>query len=211
MVIGAVVFAAGAVMTFTGRREEPADPPSNPPTVRNTDTLKSRSDGMEDSKRKGNEFEDFVADILKANSLTIKEWNKGTVTDNGAFGENALDPDMLVIDRQTKINLEYWLECKFRSSIPSGGFELKDYQMNRYADRQRDSKRKVLVALGLGGSPDNPERFFIIPLDSLLRFKHIPEKYIVKYQVEDPKQNLKRHIRDYFFDAVFKKSEGKGH
>ena len=163
MVIGAVVFAAGAVMTFTGRREEPADPPSNPPTVRNTDTLKSRSDGMEDSKRKGNEFEDFVADILKANSLTIKEWNKGTVTDNGAFGENALDPDMLVIDRQTKINLEYWLECKFRSSIPSGGFELKDYQMNRYADRQRDSKRKVLVALGLGGSPGNPERFFYHP------------------------------------------------
>ena len=160
-----------------------------------------------DSKTIGNDFEDYVANIFHKQGLRIKEWNKGSVTDEGAFAENALNPDMFIVDNSGDQSLEYWIECKFRSSLPAAGFELKEYQLNRYADVQRNSKRKVLVALGLGGSPKDPDSFYIVPIDSLKRFKHIPEKYLTKYVVPYPESSLNKYIRNYFFNDVFKKSK----
>lgn len=73
--------------------------------------------------------------------------------------------------------------------------------------RKEIENKKVLIALGLGGEASNPDRFFLIPIDSLLRYKHIPEKYIVKYRVENPRREIKEHIRNYFFEEVFKESK----
>lgn len=203
MILGAVIFTIGAFMTFScnkGKMETRSEeqPEITEPTTASAETV---------SKKKGNDFEDFVANVLNSNSLIIKEWNKGTVTDEGAFSENALNPDMFVYDPETKINLEYWIECKFRSDLDKGEFKLKDYQLERYSDIQKSSKRKILIALGLGGNAANPEKFYLIPLDSIKRFKHIPDKYLSHYMVMDPRQNLKIHIRNYFFNDVFKKDK----
>ena len=224
MLLGVVIFAVGAVMTFSCNKDKnKAESETLQQTCTNdrSDLNKHEfnSDGKPlndepvtasaetDSKKKGNDFEDFVANILNYNSLTIKEWNKGTVTNEGAFAENALNPDMFVSDPETNINLEYWIECKFRSDLDNGEFKLKDYQTERYSDIQKSSKRKILIALGVGGNASNPEKFYIIPLDSIKRFKHIPDKYLSHYIVVDPKQNIKSHIRNYFFNDVFKKGK----
>lgn len=229
MISGAIIFAVGLIMTITA--DKPAEKSvefTNPSTTVDRDIKKNtkqvtddqrvripqetmltqeeaKPEVKEDPKEKGNKFEDYVANILKDNSIRIKEWNKGSVTSEGAFGENALNPDMFVADKTDSMNLEYWIECKFRSSIPEKGFELEQYQIDRYSAIQGKSKRKILIALGLGGSANNPDRFFIIPLDSIKRFKHIPEKYIINYRIDNPKANFKKEIRDYFFNEVFKK------
>ncbi len=218
MILGAVMFAIGAIMTFSGNKTKVESTSVKTQTTvidkqvpaveeQSPISIKEPSSADKDSKKKGNDFEDYVANVLNSNSLTIKEWNKGTVTDEGAFSENALNPDMFVSDQETKINLNYWIECKFRSDLGKGGFRLKDYQMERYSDIQKSSKRKILIALGVGGSASNPERFYVIPLDSLKRFKHIPDKYLSHYVIENPRQNLRKHIRDYFFNDVFKKDK----
>lgn len=228
MIAGIAIFAVGLVMTLSDKqktipeaaspitddiaqvekikevvkevevREVPASPQPSP--------VVDESPEAQDPKQKGNDFEDYVANILKANSIRIKEWNKGTVTDEGAFSENALNPDMFVNDKEGKVNLKYWIECKYRSSLGKEGFKLENYQVERYSSIQKSSKRKILVAFGLGGSPSNPNEFYLIPLDTLRRFKHIPEKYLSHYSVANPRGNFKRHVRDYFFDDVFKKS-----
>lgn len=167
-----------------------------------TDSKKSQS---QDAKEKGNNFEDFIANTLKANSIRIKEWNKGAVTDEGAFADNALNPDFFLLDAEGKVNLEYWLECKYRSSIPGRGFELNDYQITRYQQIQKDSKRKILICLGVAGEPSAPSKIYIIPLDTLIRYKHMPEKYLSSYEIPNPRVSLKKHIRDYFYQQVFKK------
>lgn len=213
MIIGAVIFAVGAAMTFKKPEQEKTNEISsaavyNEPIERQDEKPQESQDSViDENKQKGNDFEDYVANVLNANSLTIKDWNKGTVTEDGAFGENALNPDMFVVDKETKIGLEYWMECKYRSYLTYEGFKLEDSQLDRYKAKQKETKRKVLIALGVGRSASAPERFFIIPLDSLIRYKHIPEKYIVKYKVEDPKWRLKEYIRNYFFEEVFKKNK----
>lgn len=212
MIIGAMIFAVGAALTFKKPEEKKVNeissvvPHQSQPSEPEAQDPKQQEQVIDENKKKGNDFEDYVANILNANSLTIKEWNKGTVTEDGAFGENALNPDMFIVDNGTQVGLEYWVECKYRSYLTNDGFKLDESQIERYKQTQKQSKRKILIALGLGGSASNPERFFLIPLDSLVRYKHIPEKYIVRYQVEDPKWNLKEYVRKYFFEDVFKKT-----
>ncbi|MBD5185150.1 MAG: hypothetical protein HDS92_00930 [Bacteroidales bacterium] len=222
MIIGGLIFAVGVAMTFTKAAPEDTVNPSTTevssekpamaevsakPSHPQAESTQSEPQAKDDSKSKGNDFEDYVANILKANSITIKEWNKGTVTYEGAFGENALNPDMFAVDKETKLGLEYWIECKFRSYLTSEGFKLDEKQLERYKRIQKSSKRKILIALGLGGEASSPERFFIIPLDSLVENKHIQKQNLADYQLYNPKKNLKEHVRNYFFKEVFKNSK----
>lgn len=205
MIAGGLALIAGIFLTFLNNKNSDTDEVKEVKSSLQPGQIKHAE--KSDSKTKGDNFEDYVANILKANDIRIKEWNKGTVTEQGAFGENALNPDMFLIDHTGSMDLEYWIECKFRSTIPEAGFELEQHQVDRYSEIQKDSKRKILIALGLGGSAEDPDRFFIIPLDSLKRFKHVPEKYITNYLISNPEKSLRGHIRNYFFNDVFKKSK----
>lgn len=159
----------------------------------------------DESKKKGNDFEAFTADMLKACGVRIKEWHQGTITDEGAYAEDIFNPDFFLEHKFDGRKLEYWLECKFRSEIPERGFELDEKQIGRYKAKQGESKKKVLIFLGVGGSAKNPNSFYLIPVDSLARYKHIPQKYLEKYRLNSPRQNFNGRIKGYFFEEVFNK------
>lgn len=158
-----------------------------------------------DPKSKGNDFEGFVADVVKANGLKLKEWNQGTTSPEGHYAENELNPDFKVAHKAGDLDLEYWIECKWRSQIPGTGFSIEDYQLKRYKGIQGSSKRKIIIALGVAGAPTSPNRFYLIPLDTLYRYKRIPDKYLSRYLISNPRTQLSGHIRDWFFNDVFKK------
>ncbi len=158
-----------------------------------------------DHKQKGNLFEGHVADILKANGIRLKQWNQGTTSPEGAFAGNELNPDFFVSQKSDRGQLDYWIECKYRASLHREGFRLEDYQLSRYESIQRSSKRKIVVALGVGGAPDSPEKFYLIPLDTLSRFKRVGHKFLPHYIIENPRQNLRNHMHDWFYNDVFKK------
>lgn len=163
----------------------------------------SEYNSQKDYKQIGNDFEGYIADLLKANGIRLKQWNQGTTSPEGAYAENELNPDFLVSHKSGNIDLEYWIECKYRSSLPKEGFRLEDYQTNRYKKIQGQSKKKILIALGMGGNPSEPETVYIIPLDSLTTFKRIGHKYLPHYRLQTPRQNLKTHINDWFVNEVF--------
>lgn len=183
-------------------KPEPADiSPDNPQAQVETGKVEETTD----PKQKGNLFEGHVADILKANGIRLKQWNQGTTSPEGAFAENELNPDFLVSQKSDRGQLYYWIECKYRASLQREGFRLEDYQLSRYESIQRSSKRKIVVALGVGGAPDSPEKFYLIPLDTLSRFKRVGHKFLPHYIIENPRQNLRNHMHDWFYNDVFKK------
>ncbi len=211
LIIVALVIAGAAVVAyFASSRKKPAE--------KNVDVQKqpqqSSSAGnatadslqiADDKKQKGNSFEGYVADILKGAGITLKKWNQGSTSPGGAYAENELEPDFYVRHVSGGKDLEYWVECKFRSYVPKEGFTLEQYQLDRYRSIQGSSKRKILVALGLGGDPSKPDRFFLIPLDSIARFKRIPEFYLKGYQLERPESEFGTHVINWFVNEVFAK------
>ena len=134
-----------------------------------------------------------------------RQWNQGATSPDGAYAENELNPDFLVAHRDDK--LEYWVECKYRSSIPPKGFDLEEYQMTRYRSIQGKSRKKVLIALGVGGSPSAPQNFYVIPLDSLVRFKRIGPRFLPNYSLGNPRNGFRQHVYDWFHNEVFRKKE----
>lgn len=157
-------------------------------------------------KQKGNDFEGLMADILKASGLRLLEWNQGATSPGGAYAENELKPDFLVCQNARGMELRYWVECKYRSSLPANGFYLKDYQSERYQKIQKESKRKVVVVLGVGGRPDSPDKFYVIPLDTITRFKRVGHKFLPHYNLESPSAKFAGHMSSWFFNEVFKKA-----
>lgn len=200
--------------------EPPEDSPEPPePTGQESKDITSRSQNPESDnghlkmenvpptpKQKGNDFEGMMADILKASGLRLLEWNQGTTSPGGAYAENELKPDFLVHQNARGMELRYWVECKYRSSLPANGFYLKDYQSERYQKIQKESKRKVVVVLGVGGRPDSPDKFYVIPLDTITRFKRVGHKFLPHYNLESPRTNFAGHMSSWFFNEVFKKA-----
>lgn len=52
---------------------------------------------------------------------------------------------------------------------------------------------------------ESPEKFYLIPLDTLSRFKRVGHKFLPHYIIENPRQNLRNHMHDWFYNDVFKK------
>ena len=80
MIIGAVIFAVGAAMTFKKPEQEKTNEiysaaVNNGPVARQDEKPQESHDPViDENKQKGNDFEDYVANVLNANSLTIKDW-----------------------------------------------------------------------------------------------------------------------------------------
>lgn len=47
----------------------------------------------------------------------------------------------------------------------------------------------------------SPEKFYLIPLDTLSRFKRVGHKFLPHYIIENPRQNLRNHMHDWFYNA----------
>lgn len=204
IVVGVILVGAGIFMVVKDSKPEEAveQMVSRAPQERNVvgaDKTQEKS-----SKEKGNDFEGYVVDLLSASGVSLKEWNQGTTSPGGTYAENELKPDLFISDSKGSSSLEYWVECKYQSRLAQTGFEIEEYQLNRYKKYQGSSRKKVLLAVGIGGESSAPERLYMVPLDSLSRYKHIPQRYLDKYEVT-PHSRLSVHIRDYFFNEVFDK------
>lgn len=230
IIVGAVLLGAGIIINLTSRGEKkvtedistdvnssalnskprelqsqfPEEAQSVSDSVIENNSVTSEGIKEPDFKKMGNDFEGYVADIFKANDIRLKQWNQGSTSPEGAYAENELNPDFFVSHKDGKKPLEYWVECKYRSTLPKAGFSLEDYQLNRYYSIQGKSKRKIVIALGVGGSSEAPAEFYVIPVDTVYRFKRIGKKYLPHYLLKDPRNNFKNHLNDWFYNDVFK-------
>lgn len=157
------------------------------------------------AKQKGNDFEGYIADIITQNGITVKKWNQGAVSPQGNMADDAKDPDFFVSQPHDTTGLEYWIEAKWRKSCGEV-FALKQEQFARYKAKQRESKRKIIVAIGVGGSPDKPKSVYFVPLDSMPDGK-ISVGQMRHYFLSNPGRDFKNRMERWFRNEVFNKKK----
>lgn len=133
------------------------------------------------NQEKGNMFEDYVIQYLTQTNENIRlisqvsDYNK-----NGVFADENMEPDL-------KFSLAgrfFSVECKWRNQFNEKGFISWSYpgQIERYNEYQKRTDTPVFVAIGVGGTADNPHHFFLIPLYRLTK-EFATKEYIEKFMI----------------------------
>ena len=158
------------------------------------------------SKAKGNGFEDFVVNMLADWRLSLLNRTRDDASSGGVIPQSSKNPDLHVSQKRGKGTIDYYIECKYRSKWHDGKVQFEKWQIERYHKFQRQEKRKVIIALGVGGSPSAPTTFMLVPLDSVKNdeIRKIDTQYVVQ-----PNSSALIEYMNSYFTTVFKKAKEK--
>lgn len=139
------------------------------------------------SKKKGNDFEDYMIQLLgKQKDVKFV----GKVSDYHKNGISALEnfePDLKFKYKA----VPFAVECKWRQSFGSGSISwAKDRQIKNYNEYQKNKKETVYIALGVGGKPGKPQHLYLIPL-SKLKYETFKEKYVAAFEIKEESEIVK--------------------
>lgn len=124
---------------------------------------------LPDDVLKGREFEDYVLELFDVrnkakNGFLLKEWRSDKTLGEVCPKSNQ-HPDF-EFEYQSKC---FAVECKWRSSIPQD-MEKELFPTEKiaiYKEFAEERKIPVIIALGIGGEPCEPESLYLIPLDEV--------------------------------------------
>lgn len=159
------------------------------------------------AKEKGDLFEDFTVNLLADWRLKLLDRTQDKMSSSGVVAESCKQPDLHVQQKRGKSNIDYYLECKYRSDWYNGSIIFEDWQIKRYRDFQSDSHRKVIIVLGVGGTPSKPATFMLVPLDSI-KDNSIKKAWVSSYAIQPNTESLINYMDNYFSD-VFASSRKK--
>lgn len=95
------------------------------------------------------------------------EWAGDKYTE-GVYAKTTRHPDLKI---QFKLSNEvkvFAVECKYRSGYYKNGIEwCKAHQLNEYKKFAMETRMPVFVALGVGGTADNPADLYILPVEKI--------------------------------------------
>ena len=110
---------------------------------------------------------------------------------NGVYPLSCSYPD-LEFDSRGKKKQRFAIECKWRQEFIDGGvYWAERYQISNYLDYQNKNGVPVLIAVGVGGAPSNPEKLFVTPLDHICMYTHVFESHLIPF-----KRNPEHRIDD---------------
>lgn len=159
IVIGITAIIGGIVIINAGQRQE-VDEETTPIEADEPTELSV--------KEKGDAFEDFVVNLLADHRFTLLDRTQDADSTAGVVAESCKNPDLHVRQQGELGTLDYYIECKYRSQWEDGVAKVTyPKQIDRYRQFQRDHRSKVLIALGVGGTPDAPATLRLVPLDSI--------------------------------------------
>ena len=147
---------------------------------------------------KGRQFEELVVSFLADKSIyRLLAWRSDKIVDGIYAAENLL-PDLQIKQRIGDVEVEYFVECKYRSSWGSVGKGDLSKQILRYLSYAKECGKELFIALGVGGTPDNPEMFYIIPSRKFYNCPSIP-KYRFKPCICEPTAEAFKNYMCYYF------------
>lgn len=150
------------------------------------------------SEMKGRLFEKFVVQLTSDSSrFTRLNWSSDKYID-GMFSLDTLMPDLYLRHRLDSGMVEYYVECKYRSSLPNGILDINS-QLKRYRRLiSADRKGELFIAIGLGGSPSEPEKFYMIPSRMIKKDVVIHIEHYTKCLCPDNPEGFHNYINHYF-------------
>jgi hypothetical protein len=151
-----------------------------------------RSTTFTPEEEKGRLFENWVTSKFAKQYFILKEWRSDKFH-QGMFAESNKWPDLVFNMITASHNVEFAVECKWRSLFKNNRIEwARNDQITNYREYQKLSGNPVFVVLGVGASPSNPEKVYIVPL------KDISSKYLTLDFLNSYQMN---HSYNFFYDA----------
>ena len=148
---------------------------------------------IDKNKESGNIFEGYIASRFNKAYFTLKNW-AGDKYYQGIYAEATVNPDLLLCFRMGNVEENFAVECKYRSYYYQSGIEwTKENQIETYRRYESESKIPVFIAIGVGGTPDDPNDLFLIPLREI-ESVFLPKSFLIKYRKLDFK------TKNFFFD-----------
>lgn len=143
------------------------------------------------NKKSGDDFEKFVVQKFNPRYFKLKEWAGDKYVD-GIYAETTLQPDLLFELTLQGKTAGFAVECKWRSDFMQGGIEFATKtQFRRYREFGRKRNMPVFIAIGVGGKPESPKYFYVVPLSE------VNSNFIVQNSLSSYGKRLESN---FFFD-----------
>ena len=153
---------------------------------------------------KGRQFEELIVSFLADKSIyRLLAWRSDKIVDGIYAAENLL-PDLQIKQRIGDVEVEYFVECKYRSSWDSNGKVDLSKQFLRYRNFAKDCGKELFIALGVGGTPDKPEVFYLIPSRMFNHYHDVPKDRFTPCICEPTAEAYYKYMCHYFNKRVFK-------
>ena len=155
------------------------------------------------SEIKGRQFEQFVVSLCSDKSrFNLLAWRGDKISVSTYAAENLL-PDLHLRHWLDAAEVEYLVECKYRSTWGEDGIDLSS-QYVRYHFAAKDIGKELFIALGVGGTPSNPNEFFMIPGRMVKLDKKIDRDRFIKCACPKTPDGFHNYINHYFNKRVFR-------
>ena len=156
------------------------------------------------NEMKGRMFEELVVSFLADKSIyTLLAWRSDKVAGD-IYATECLLPDLEIRQKIGDKVVEYFVECKYRSSWDNNGKVDLSKQFLRYRNFAMDFGKELFIVLGVGGTPDHPETFYIIPSRMFNHYHDVPKDRFVPCICSPTAESFQQYISHYFNKRVFK-------
>jgi hypothetical protein len=130
---------------------------------------------------KGVAFEKFIVDLFDDRNFLLLDWRSDKRSSKGIKPISSTNPD-LVFTSKGKYKTRFAVECKWKSYFKNGLILwAEDYKIRNYDNYQFERQTSVLIAIGIGGYPDNPSKLYITPLDNIKMKNYLSEEDLTPY------------------------------
>lgn len=156
---------------------------------------------VDHSTMKGLMFEKFVVRLTSDSTrFTRLNWSSDKFVDGLCFLDTLM-PDLYLRHRLDSGTVEYYVECKYRSSLPDGTLDINS-QLNRYRRLISGSCNELFIAVGIGGTPSEPERFYVIPSRMIKKDMAIHIENFTKCLCPQNPESFHNYISHYFSKRI---------
>jgi hypothetical protein len=122
--------------------------------------------GSMDAEEKGLDFEKYVVKQFDRHFFTLMDW-RGDKFHEGIYPKSSRNPDLVYEFRIKDTARKFAIECKFRSRLINDSVTLMSEEKYNIYKAYHQNSEPVYIALGLGGTPYNPEKFYLIPFSNV--------------------------------------------
>ena len=114
----------------------------------------------------GYSFERFIVSRFQKEYFTLHDWRSDKSHD-GIYALSNLYPDLKYEFHHHAKRIFFAVECKWRKDFYNNGIELKPEHIDNYIDYEQEENEKVFIAIGVKGTPAQPEFLFVFPLNDI--------------------------------------------
>ncbi len=131
------------------------------------DKNKVETELIDINRKNGFDFEKYIVKKINPKYFKIIEWAGDKYID-GKFALTTSQPDLLMELKIGKNISPLSIECKWRKQTFKGGIEIgTNEQITNYRNFQDKRGIPVFIAIGLGGTGQEPKHLYLVPLKEI--------------------------------------------